>query len=115
MKSEKLILAEIKALETVLPRIKRLAPATIFGDDNVAGIEAQIKVLKERMNSSDIYEEWQDQTDEEYIMDAARDALNWMNESSKDRPSVGWKQLADGREKRTGKAPMPEKKGKNNG
>lgn len=89
MRTDKEITDEIKKLSEMKPNVRRYS---MFGDDNWTKIDAQITVLTERLDDSDIDEkqdsgEWND--DE---ASNAREAAEWL-EGGKDLPSKGWKPL----------------------
>jgi len=96
MMKEKEILKEIQALKGVKPRIAKFAAFSIFGDDNVASIEIQIRVLDEMMNEAEIGDACAG--DDDYILSAAMDAFNWMEENNPEIPSEGWIELADAKD-----------------
>jgi len=96
---EKEILKEIQALKGVKPRIAKFAAFSIFGDDNVASIEIQIRVLDERMNEAEIDDACAEE-DDDYLLSSAMAAFNWMEGNDAESPSEGWIKLADIREKK---------------
>lgn len=88
---------EVENLKSLKDRIR---PKTAFGDDNVAGVEAQITVLEELMDEADVWEN-SDNEDEggdgdwdSSVVDHALEAVRWLEGESEDgAPSVGWKEL----------------------
>lgn len=92
-KTDEQINAEIEALKAVKPSVRKVSA---FGDDNHEAIDAQIRVLTERMSLDDVYDAWGDEDSDEFeqhLLDAALEARDWMtgaraaNEGS---PSEGW-------------------------
>jgi hypothetical protein len=79
------ITAEIEALRE---QVKIVRKVSAFGDDNVAAIEAQIKVLEENYDEDDIDDFIGDDQ-----QDAARDALAWMDGDEGESPSESWEPL----------------------
>lgn len=77
MKTEEQITKEIEALKTVQPNVR---PTSIFGDDNLAAVDAQIMVLENDWGSSDIYDEYDHIGSSEYVLDAAIAARDWLND-----------------------------------
>lgn len=82
--------AEIKALEAAKLTVRK---RNGFGDDNHAAIDAQIRVLRERMTNDDIYDAFEDADDPEnrHELDAAIEAHEWMTGASDEpSPAQGW-------------------------
>ena len=77
MKTQEQIKKEIEALKTVQPNVR---PITFFGDDNFAAIDAQIQVLEEDMDEDDIWDEWPEEEQDQYVRDSARHAVDWVND-----------------------------------
>lgn len=71
--SESEIEQEVAALEKMKPNILRESK---FGEDHHAAIEAQLEVLRERMDEDDVDENYGDAEDN--IRSAAQDAANWL-------------------------------------
>ena len=85
--------AEIDAEIAALYDLKdRIPPRTMFGDDNLASIDAQIQVLEADLDEDEIYDWWED---EEHTLDSALAAYRWMNEGEEEAPSEGWKGLVN--------------------
>lgn len=76
MKSQEQITEEIKALKTVRPKVR---PYSMFNDDNLAAIDAQIKVLENDWDNNDIYNEFDHVDSSEHILESALAARQWMN------------------------------------
>lgn len=77
-KSEDQINAEIAALATLKPRVRK---HTAFGDNNHAAIDAQLEVLRKRMDSDEVHDTYGDENADEfdqYTLDAALTAHDWM-------------------------------------
>lgn len=103
------VAAEIAELTRLLPLIP---PTTLFGDDNIARIDAEIRVLVEDMNEGDVMDTWfphdgssfpDSDNPEEMAQDvnaeegrsfetesSARSAIEWRDGHSTDKPSDGW-------------------------
>jgi len=81
MKTKKQIAKEIKALKTVKSNVR---PMSIFGDDNLRSIDAQITVLENNMDNKDIYEMYDRASSSEYILDAAIAAQKWIDDKEDD-------------------------------
>lgn len=92
MKTKEQIESEIKALREMKPSVRH---RTMFGDDNHAAIDAQIKVLEEGMSEDAIYDEWPEDEEDAHERDHARDAATWRDSDDPEdgAPSVGWKEL----------------------
>lgn len=81
------IIAEAKILDTIKPKVPQ---HSAFGEDNRAAIDAQIKVLEGRMDLNDIYQKEDDMEWGRHEVESAREALDWMEGDSEDKPSDGW-------------------------
>ena len=77
MKTKEQITKEIEALKTVRPNVR---PTSMFGDDNLGSIDAQIVVLENDMDGEDIYEMYDRTSSSEYILDAAIVAREWIDD-----------------------------------
>lgn len=55
MKTEEQVTAEIAALQAIKPKVRQF---TAFHDDNHAGIDAQIQVLTDRMDSEQVHDKY---------------------------------------------------------
>lgn len=81
MKSQKEIDEQVAKLKEIRPKVR---PYSTFGGDNLAKLDAQIKVLEKDMDSDDIWNEWpQDEADMEIRM-SADEARNWLDGESDD-------------------------------
>lgn len=89
MKTKEQIKKEIEALKTVRPNVR---PRSMFGDDNLAALDAQIAVLLDNMNDDDIYDVYDRTSSSEYILESAIAARQWVNDEE-DSDSGG---LAEG-------------------
>jgi hypothetical protein len=76
MKTPEEIKQEITALKTIRPKVR---PRSIFGTDNLAQLDAQINVLENDLDNSDIYEEYDHSGIDEDVLSAAIDARQWMD------------------------------------
>lgn len=86
-KTQKEIDVEIKALKAVRPNVR---PRSMFGDDNLGGVDAQIQVLEEDLDDDDIYDEFDRTSSSEYILEAAIGAREWID----DKEDSDWEGLA---------------------
>jgi len=77
MKTQEQIKKEIKALETVRPKIR---PRSMFGDDNLAGLDAQIEVLENDWDDDEIYNRYDHAGSSEYILESALAARQWIDD-----------------------------------
>lgn len=104
-KTDAQIEAEIAALEAIKPGVRE---RTFFGDDNHAAIDAQIRVLRERMDSGKLHDVFGDPAEsmdgdeidddaidfDQHALDSALEALDWMTgDSDQQSPSEGWKNV----------------------
>ena len=97
-RTDKQIVTEISKLEQMKPRVR---PRSGFGDSHHDAIDAQIEVLKGRLDNDAIYDRyWGDPEsgDEmpEDVLIAALDAMGWMDGGSYGdgvKPSESWKEL----------------------
>lgn len=82
-KTKEQIDAEIVALKELRDKIPK---TSFFGDDNVAAIDAQIKVLERKMTDNEVYKEFgddgfdDDHSDDfsQHALDAALTAADWL-------------------------------------
>ncbi len=77
MKTKEQITKEVEALKTVRPNVR---PTSMFGDDNLGGIDAQIQVLENDWDNNEIYDRYDHASSSEYILEAAQAARQWMND-----------------------------------
>ena len=77
MKTKDLITKEIEALKTVRPNVR---PTSMFGDDNLASVDAQIAVLEQDFDDDDIYDTYDRTSSSEYILEAALAARQWIDD-----------------------------------
>ena len=88
MKTEKQIQKEIEALKAIQSNVR---PTSMFGDDNLSSVGAQIVVLEEAMDEDDVYDRYDRTSSSEYILDAAMTAVDWMNdEEDPDCEGLAW-------------------------
>jgi hypothetical protein len=70
----------------------QVPPKTAFGDDNQDAIDAQIRVIEQRMTFEEAIDEFEE--DGDYILSNAQDAVRWLVDD--DVPvSESWRELAD--------------------
>lgn len=67
--------AAIKDLKDIRPLIR---PVSFFGDNNLAALDAQVKVLEKGLSEDRIYDNWPDD-DETHHRSAALDARTWLD------------------------------------
>ena len=91
MRSGEEINAEIKALEAIKPSVLR---SSAFGDDHHAAIDAQLRVLREKMSDDRISNFFGDD-DSHYEYDSAMDARRWLDGEYEGGASLAesWKEL----------------------
>jgi len=77
MKTEEQIKIEIEALKTIRPNV---IPTSLFGDDNLAAIDAQIAVLEDDMDNDDIYDTYDHCDSQESILESALQARQWIDD-----------------------------------
>jgi hypothetical protein len=77
-------LANLKNLRDKVPQL------TAFGDDNQEAIDAQVRVIEERLDYEDVLEEFEEEGD--HILSHALTALEWLEEDDVP-PSEGWAEL----------------------
>ena len=78
-------------LENLRELRDQVPPQTVFGDDNQEAIDAQIRVIEERMDYNEAFEAFEDMGD--YILSNAQDAIRWLVDD--DEPvSDSWRELA---------------------
>lgn len=78
-KTQKEIDEQVKKLKAIRPKVK---PYSYFGDDNLAKLDAQVKVLEEDMDSDEVWDEWpRDEADMEIRM-SADEAVSWRDGES---------------------------------
>lgn len=74
IKTQEEIDEQIAALKEIRPKVK---PYSFFGDDNLAKLDAQIKVLEEDMDSDEVWDEWPEEEKDVEIRMAADEAVVW--------------------------------------
>ena len=77
MKTKEQITKEIEALKTVRPNVR---PTSMFGDDNLGSVDAQIEVLESDYDNNQIYDRYDHANSSEYILDAALAARQWIDD-----------------------------------
>ena len=79
MKTNEEIKKEVEALKAIRPKVK---PYSIFGDDNLANLDAQVNVLENNLDPDDIYEQYDHADASEYVLEGALEADNWRSGDS---------------------------------
>jgi len=88
MKTQKEIEKQIVALKEIRPKVR---PYSFFGDDNLAKLDAQVKVLEEDMDSDEVWGEWPEEESDMEIRMAADGAVAWRDgESEVDDLATDW-------------------------
>ena len=81
------IVAEIKRLQAQ----RKLIPVlTLLGDDNLEALDAQVKVLIERMSEKSIWNYWHDEVIDQRVRYNAMLAYWWMTGFENESPADGW-------------------------
>lgn len=76
MKTQEEIKKEIEALKTIRPKVR---PHSMFGDDNLAMLDAQVDVLENDLDNDDIYDRYDHAGASEYILEGALYARQWID------------------------------------
>lgn len=90
--TEEEIQKEIETLEGIRGKIP---PRSLFGNDNLGLIDAEIATLKERLNMEQIISRFDDNGETERCL-FSNDALCWSLGQLKEKPSEGWRPLIRG-------------------
>ena len=92
------IAAEIALLQAVHPKVPT---HSFFGDDNRAAIDAQIRVLQERMSLDEVHDTFGELTADgdfsQNTLDCALTAHDWLNgdlAADEASPAFGWDGIA---------------------
>lgn len=88
--TEEQINAEITKLKTMKPNVKK---NSMFGDDHHKAIDAQVEVLTQRMSDDQMYSTYDRSGVQESVLNAARDACDWLNGYREEVPSEEWADL----------------------
>ena len=81
MKTQKEIDEQIQKLKDVRPKVR---PFSVFGTDNLEGLDAQIRVLEKDMDSDDIWDRWDRDEEDVDIRSNAEGALEWREGESEE-------------------------------
>lgn len=76
MKTKEQIKKEIEVLKTVRLNVR---PTSMFGDDNLGSVDAQIMVLENNWDNNEIYDRYDHASSSEYILEAALAARQWID------------------------------------
>lgn len=102
MRNDVAVNAEIARLVKMKSRVRQ---RTAFGDDNHDAIDAQILVLTNRADNDEVYDRFGPSHDDkgkesfeftdscDHKLQAALEALMWLEGETKEAPSKGWKEL----------------------
>ncbi len=85
MKTQKQIDEQIRLLKEARPKV---VPYSIFGTDNLEGLDAQVRVLEEDMDSDDIWDRWDRDEEDMDVRSNAEEALAWLNDESENENLV---------------------------
>ena len=77
MKTQEEIKKEIEALKAVRPKVR---PHSIFGDDNLVQLDAQVEVLEGDLSNGDIYNKYDHAGADENALEAALYARQWIED-----------------------------------
>ena len=77
MKTKEQITKEIEALKTVRPNVRL---RSIFRDDNLSGVDAQIVVLEADFDNGMIYDRYDHADSSEDILESALAARQWIDD-----------------------------------
>lgn len=87
MKMQEEIKKEIEALKAIRPKV---TPHSMFGDDNLAQLDAQVEVLEGNLDSDDIGDRYDHAGASEEILSAAFHARDWIDGNETDSLAEGW-------------------------
>ena len=92
MRTDKEIKEQVDGLKVIAakPTFRR---TTLFHDNNVEAIEAQVEVLEHRLTEEDVFDRQDMGYYTEHVSNIARDAATWLVGDSEDTPVDGWKGL----------------------
>jgi hypothetical protein len=90
-RTAKQIRAEIETLQEMKPKVRRYSG---FGEDNHAILDAQVRVLEEKMTDDQIWDAWPSEEHDVEMGLSARDAMRWASGKEKKAPHVEWEPLA---------------------
>ena len=90
-RTEKQIRAEVEILQEMKPKIRHYSG---FGEDNHAMVDAQIRVLKDKMTDDQIWDAWPTEEKDTEIRLNAQEAMRWAKGEEKNPPHVEWEPLA---------------------
>ena len=76
MKTREEVQKEIEALKAIRPKVR---PHSMFGDDNLVALDAQVVVLEDDLDNDDIYKEF---SQIEHTLSSALDARTWLDSES---------------------------------
>lgn len=99
--TQKRIDGEIEWLKANKQKIRRF---TMFGDDNHASVDAQIRALEGKFTEEQIYDEWPAEDAggdpaNDGIRDSALSAINWRDGHERVSPSKNWQGLVQKKSK----------------
>lgn len=79
MRSQEEIDEQIEKLKEGRPNV---VTHSTFGTDNLAGLDAQIRVLEKDMDRDDIWDYWDRDEEDMDVRSNAEEALDWLEEES---------------------------------
>ncbi len=81
-KTQEQVDKQIELLKEARPKVR---PYSAFGTDNLEGLDAQVRVLGEDMDSDDIWDRWDRDEEDMNTRSSAEEALAWLDgDSSQD-------------------------------
>lgn len=86
------IAQEIHDLQTLRPRVRRYS---MFGDDNWARIDAQVRTLQHGWTEDDLYDTWG--MESEGLLNAGLDAIQWRQGEAEEGLAESWQELVTDR------------------
>lgn len=88
VRSDEEIAQEIQNLKDVKVSVPK---QNFFGDDNWAAIAAAIWVLENKADDNEVYNKWSGEENGEYELDAASEAVSWLEGEDDMVPSKLWR------------------------
>ncbi|RYD39466.1 MAG: hypothetical protein EOP85_15900 [Verrucomicrobiaceae bacterium] len=97
MRTEEEITAEITELEAIKPKVRH---RSAFGDNHRDAVDAQVTVLKDKMDEGAIWDRHENAMDDEEFYaenerDSALEAARWLHGETDEKPSAGWEDLLE--------------------
>lgn len=81
--------AQVKKMVKNLKKLRpSVVPRSMFGDDNLAALDAAVWALEESASEEDVYSRYSNDGCE--IADSAIGAINWRDGDDEEPPDQGW-------------------------